>query len=152
MPWDLIVKAVEANTDQKWVRLYVQRWLAAPVQLPDGTLAQRDRGTPQGSPISPLLTNLFMHYAFDTWMAREFPTVPFERFCDDGVVHCVSERQARYLRERIADRLGELGLRLHPEKTRIVFCEQAGRAGSAEHTSFTFLGVRNECREKVVGR
>ena len=118
VPWHLIVKAVEANTGQKWVLLYVERWLKAPVQHPDGTLERRDRGTPQGSPVSPLLANLFMHYGFDLWMVREFPTIPFERFCDDVVVHCVSEKQARYVRERTAARLGELGLRLHPDKTR----------------------------------
>ena len=82
VPWHLIVRAVEAHTDVPWVVLYVKRWLAAPVRLPDGTLAERDRGTPQGSAISPVLANLFMHYAFDAWMAREFPTVPFERYAD----------------------------------------------------------------------
>ena len=90
VPWDLIVKAVEANTDLPWVVLYVQRWLQAPLQLPDGTLQQRDRGTPQGSAVSPVLANLFLHYAFDAWMAREFPAVSFERYVDDAVVHCVS--------------------------------------------------------------
>ena len=140
VPWDLVVKAVEANTDQKWVVLYVQRWLQAPVQHPDGTLEQRVKGTPQGSPISPLLANLFLHYTLDAWMERELPSVPFERYCDDGVVHCVSEKQARYVRARIAARLGEVGLRLHPDKTRIVFCEADRREGSHEHTSFTFLG------------
>ena len=94
---DLIVKAVTAHTDQPWVLLYVRRWLTAPIQLADGTRAERDRGTPQGSAISPVLANLFLHYAFDTWMAREYPTVPFERYADDAVVHCVSERQARML-------------------------------------------------------
>jgi RNA-directed DNA polymerase len=84
VPWDLIVKAVEAHTDAPWVVLYVKRWLAAPLQLPDGTLQQRDRGTPQGSPVSPVLANLFMHYAFDTWIEREFPAVWFERYADDG--------------------------------------------------------------------
>src|SRR6266550_1424464 len=98
------------------------------------------QGTPQGSPVSPLLANLFMHYGFDLWMVREFPTIPFERFCDDVVVHCVSEKQARYVRERIAARLGELGLRLHPDKTRIIFCGRTGRESSYEHTSFTLLG------------
>jgi retron-type reverse transcriptase len=98
VPWYLIVKAVEAHTDVPWVVLYVKRWLAASVRLPNGTLAERDRGTPQGSAISPVLANLFMHYAFDAWMAREFPTVPFERYADDAVVHCKSERQARYVR------------------------------------------------------
>lgn len=140
VPHDLIVKAVEANTDEPWVVLYVKRWLQAPVQHPDGTLEHRDRGTPQGSAISPLLANMFMHYAFDAWMEREFPTVAFERYCDDFVVHCFSEKQARYVRRRIEDRLGECGLRLHPDKTRIVFCQQDGREGSHEHTSFTFLG------------
>jgi len=84
MPWDLVVKAVEANTDLPWVVLYVKRWLAAPLQLPNGSLRQRERGTPQGSAISPVLANLFLHYAFDAWMAREFPGVGFERFADDG--------------------------------------------------------------------
>jgi RNA-directed DNA polymerase len=140
VPWHLIVKAVEAHTDVPWVVLYVKRWLAAPVRLPDGTLAERDRGTPQGSAISPVLANLFMHYAFDAWMAREFPTVPFERYADDAVVHCKSERQARHVRQAIADRMAEVGLRLHPDKTKIVYCKDGNRPGSYEHTAFTFLG------------
>ena len=84
VPWDLVLKAVEAHVTEPWVILYVKRWLAAPVQMPDGTLAERDRGTPQGSSVSPVLANLFLHYAFDTWMAREFPDCPFERYADDG--------------------------------------------------------------------
>ena len=140
VPWHLIVRAVEAHTDVPWVVLYVKRWLAAPVGLPDGTLAERDRGTPQGSAISPVLANLFMHYAFDAWMAREFPSVPFERYADDAVVHCKSERQARYVRQAIADRMAEVGLRLHPDKTKIVYCKDGNRPGSYEHTAFTFLG------------
>jgi RNA-directed DNA polymerase len=95
VPWDLIVKAVEVHTDAPWVVLYVKRWLAAPLQRPDGTLQPREMGTPQGSAVSPVLANLFMHYAFDTWLAREYPTVEFERYADDAVVHCVTERQAR---------------------------------------------------------
>jgi RNA-directed DNA polymerase len=140
VPHDLIVKAVENNTDQRWVVLYVKRWLKAPLQHPDGTLEQRDRGTPQGSAISPLLANLFLHYAFDAWMDREFPSLPFERFCDDIVVHGFSEKQIRYVGRRIAARLREVGLRLHPDKTRIVYCQQDGREESYECTSFTFLG------------
>jgi group II intron reverse transcriptase/maturase len=140
VPHDLIVKAVEANTDLKWVVLYVKRWLKAPLQHPDGTLERRDRGTPQGSAISPLLANLFLHYAFDQWMAREFPSIAFERYCDDIVVHGFSEKQIRYVGRRIAARLREVGLRLHPDKTRIVYCQQDGREDSHEHTSFTFLG------------
>ena len=106
VPWHLIVKAVEAHTDVPWVVLYVKRWLAAPLQLPDGTLAERDRGTPQGSAISPVLANLFMHYAFDAWMAREFPAVPFERYADDAVVHCESEAPGRDVRQAIAEQDG----------------------------------------------
>ena len=146
VPWDLIVKAVEANTDAPWVVLYVKRWLAAPVQLPGGTLAERDRGTPQGSAVSPVLANLFMHYAFDQWMAREFPAVPFERYADDAVVHCVSERQAHYVRRAIAGRMAEVGLRLHPGKTKIVYCKVGKRKLGYEHTSFTFLGFTFRAR------
>ncbi len=138
--WDLVVKAVEANTDDPWVVLYVKRWLQAPLRLPDGTLQERDRGTPQGSAISPVLANLFLHYAFDMWMAREFPGVAFERYVDDAVVHCVSETQAHRVVAAIAARMEQVGLRLHPDKTRIVYCQDGTRRGSYEHTSFTFLG------------
>lgn len=121
--------------------MYVQRWLSAPLAQPDGTLVSRDRGSPQGASISPLLANLFMHYAFDAWMAREFPQVPFERFVDDVIVHCVSQQQASRLRDAIAARLAECGgLRLHPTKTRIVYCKMTGRYGSHEQVTFDFLG------------
>jgi len=146
VPWDLIVKAVEANTDQSWVVLYVKRWLQAPIQLPDGTIAVRDRGTPQGSAVSPVLANLFLHYAFDTWMAREFPAIPFERYVDDAVVHCVTERQARQVLAALVNRMEEVGLRLHPDKTRIVYCKDGKRRGSSEHTSFPFLGFTFRAR------
>jgi RNA-directed DNA polymerase len=140
VPWDLILKAVEHHTDQRWILLYVRRWLTAPMQQPDGVLVERDRGTPQGSAISPLLANLFMHYAFDAWMVREFPSIPFERYCDDVVVHCGSERQARMVRDAIAARLAQVGLEMHPDKTRIVYCKDADRRDTHEVTSFTFLG------------
>jgi group II intron reverse transcriptase/maturase len=138
---DLVLKAVAHHTDQRWVLLYVERWLKAPLQRPDGSLQARDRGSPQGSAVSPVLSNLFMHYAFDAWMAREHPGVQFERYCDDVVVHCRNEAQAHRMREAIAGRLGDCGgLELHPQKTRIVYCRDRNRRGSAEHTSFTFLG------------
>ena len=140
VPHDLLLKAVAHQTDERWVLLYIERWLKAPMQMPDGTLTARDKGTPQGSPISPLLANVFMHYAFDAWMVREFPGCPFERYADDIVAHCDSEDQARALRDSIATRLGALGLELHPEKTKVVFCQDANRPGEAEHTSFDFLG------------
>jgi len=140
VPWELMLRAVARHTDQKWVVMYVERWLKAPMQKPDGTLVQRVEGTPQGSPISPLLANLFLHYALDAWMVREFPAVPFERFADDAVIHCVSERQAREMREAVARRLVEVGLELHPDKTRIVYCKNSNRCGTYEHVSFTFCG------------
>lgn len=140
VPHDLVLKAVAHHTDQKWILLYVQRWLVAPLQRPDGTLVVRDRGTPQGSAISPLLANVFMHYAFDRWMVREFPDVRFERYCDDAVLHCVSEEQARLVWAALADRLAQVGLELHPDKTRIVYCKDANRTGSHDLTRFTFLG------------
>lgn len=140
VPWDLVLKAVAHHTDQRWIQLYVERWLKAPLQRRDGTLVARERGTPQGSAISPLLANLFMHYAFDAWMVRAFPGLRFERYCDDAVVHCGSEREAHHVRDAIAARLGQVGLELHPDKTRIVYCKDADRRGSYEHTKFTFLG------------
>lgn len=142
VPWDLVVKAVAANitTEQRWVALYVRRWLAAPIQQPDGTLLERDRGTPQGSAISPVLANLFLHYAFDMWLEREFPAVVFERYADDAVVHCATQRQARQVLAALVERMVEVGLRLHPDKTRIVYCRDSRRRGSFECVSFTFLG------------
>ena len=140
--WDLIVKAVEKHTgrEARWVALYVRRWLAAPLQQPGGTLQERDRGTPQGSAISPVLANLFMHYAFDTWLDREFPLVRFERYADDAVVHCVSEHQARKVLAALHERMAEVGLELHPGKTKIVYCKDSNRRSPFGDVSFTFLG------------
>jgi RNA-directed DNA polymerase len=151
VPHDLLLKAVAHHTDERWVLLYIARWLTAPMQMPDGTVIAREKGTPQGSPISSLLANLFMHYAFDMWMTREYPGCPFERYADDIVTHCVTERQAQNLLDSIAVRLGAFGLELHPEKTKIVFCKDAKRRGEAEHTSFDFLGYTFRGR-KVKGR
>ncbi len=142
VPHDLLLKAVAHHTRQRWVLLYIDRWLKAPMQMADGTLAAREKGTPQGSPISPLLANLFMTYAFDMWMTRECPGSPFERYADDIVVHCDTESQARRLWAMIAERLKPLGLELHPEKTKVVYCKDANRPGTSEHTSFDFLGYR----------
>jgi RNA-directed DNA polymerase len=140
VPWDLMLKAVDRHTDSKWVLLYVERWLEAPMLMPDGTLNARTKGTPQGGPVSPLLANLCLHYGFDAWMSREFPTVVFERFADDAVVRCVAERQARQVREAIADRFAEIGLELHPDKTKIVYCKDSRRRQEFDQVSFTFCG------------
>lgn len=153
--WDLIITAVAAHVRLPWVILYVQRWLAAPVQMPDGTLERRDRGTPQGSPVSPVLANLFLHYAFDTWMAREFPGCPFERYADDAAVHCPSQARARQVLAALEQRVSEVGLRLHPDKTRIVYCKDGSRRGRHDGpVSFDFLGFtfRARCMNGRRGR
>ena len=137
---ELIERAVAHHTDLAWVRLYIGRWLQAPIQREDGTLEQPTRGTPQGGVASPLLANLFMHYAFDAWMQRTLPSVPFERFADDAVVHCRSKRQAESVLTAIRERLLACGLELHPIKTRIVYCKDTDRRGTHEHVSFDFLG------------
>ena len=146
VPHDLLLKAVAHHTDERWVLLYIARWLTSPMRMPDGTLMAREKGTPQGSPISPLLANVFMHYAFDRWMAREHPGCPFERYADDVVVHCDTENQAQALRAAIATRLKTLCLELHPAKTKVAYCKDANRPGDAEHTSFDFLGYTFRAR------
>ncbi|WP_261574225.1 group II intron reverse transcriptase/maturase [Frankia gtarii] len=140
VPHAQIVAAVEKHTNLSWVVLYVKRWLVAPVQHPDGSRVTPAKGTPQGSAISPLLSNLFLHYAVDAWLARNFPVVRFERYCDDIILHCYSQRQASYLRSVVEKRLLEFGLRCNPDKTRIVYCKQDGRDEEYPVTSFTFLG------------
>ena len=140
VPWDLMLKAVTHHTSERWVLLYIERWLRAPMQMPDGTMREREKGTPQGSPVSPVLANLFMHYAFDLWLVREYPACPFERYADDAVIHCATKRQAERLLVNLAERLGAVGLTLHPDKTKIVYCQDTSRRGEAEHTSFDFLG------------
>ncbi len=148
---DLLLKAVAHHTDERWGLLYIERWLKAPMQMPDGTLVERGKGTPQGSPISPLLANVFMHYAFDRWMDREHPDSPFARYADDIVVHCNTENQARSLLASIAERLEALGLELHPDKTKIVYCKDTRRRGTSQHTSFDFLGYTFRAR-RVYGQ
>jgi group II intron reverse transcriptase/maturase len=140
IPHDLVERAVAHHTDSPWVRLYIARWLRAPVQTTDGTREQRTRGTPQGGVISPLLANLFLHYAFDLWMRRKYPHVQFERYADDAIVHCRSEKQARTVLEAICDRFLQCGLELHETKTRIVYCKDDDRPGNSESVRFDFLG------------
>jgi group II intron reverse transcriptase/maturase len=137
---DLLMKAVRHHTDLKWIHLYVERWLKAPLQRVDGTLEDRTAGTPQGGVISPLLANLFMHYAFDEWIRRTFPSVPFERYADDVAIHCVSLDQARAVLEAVRKRLRECQLELHPEKTKIVYCKDDKRRGEFSPHTFDFLG------------
>jgi RNA-directed DNA polymerase len=140
LDWALLLKAVRRHTKLRWVVLYIRRWLQAPVLMPDGQLMQRERGTPQGGVVSPLLANLFLHYAFDAWMRREYPQVPFERYADDIICHCDSREQAQRLRERMEQRLKDCGLTLHPVKTKIVYCADSERREGHEGCRFDFLG------------
>jgi RNA-directed DNA polymerase len=138
--WELLMRAVRKHTECPWLLLYIEQWLKAPVQLEDGTLEVRVCGTPQGSVISPLLANLFLHYAFDMWMQRSHPHIPFERYADDAICHCRTEAEAQSLRAALERRFAECGLELHPQKTRIVYCKDDDRRGEYSETKFDFLG------------
>ena len=136
----LLMKAVRHHVNCKWVLLYIERWLTAPMQSQNGCLTERKKGTPQGGVVSPLLANLFLHYAFDRWMATQFPKLPFCRYADDGLVHCRSLKQAHYIKARLAKRMQECGLELHPEKTKIAYCKDVQRQQQYETIQFDFLG------------
>jgi group II intron reverse transcriptase/maturase len=134
--WELLLRAVRRHTQCPWVLLYIERWLKAPAMQEDGTLVPRDRGTPQGGVVSPVLANLFLHYAFDAWMVRRFPGVPFERYADDAICHCHTEREALVLRHALERRFSECALVLHPDKTKIVYCKDTNRKG--EYSNYQF--------------
>jgi RNA-directed DNA polymerase len=136
----LLMKAVRAHCQCPWVLLYVGRWLKAPMAMEDGTLVERDKGTPQGGVVSPLLANLFLHYALDMWLTRTHPEVAFSRYADDGVIHCRGQKQAESLMREIGERLRECKLEMHPEKSRIVYCRDSRRRMDYPNTEFTFLG------------
>jgi group II intron reverse transcriptase/maturase len=140
LDWALLLRALRCHTDCKWVLLYVERWLKAPVSMPDGTLVSREKGSPQGSVISPILANLFLHYAFDRWMQEHYPGIPFERYADDAICHCQSETQAQQLQAALVDRFDRCKLELHPQKTKIVYCKDSNRRGSYPVQCFDFLG------------
>jgi RNA-directed DNA polymerase len=146
---NLLLKALKHHCKIKWILLYVERWLKAPMQMEDGLLLTRVKGTPQGGIISPILANLFLHYAFDAWVRRELPNMPFCRYADDGLLHCVSHSQAKYAFSRISQRFKECGLEIHPDKSRIVYCINANSKEKHENISFDFLGYTFMPRSSV---
>jgi len=146
--WELLLRAMRRHTDYPWVLLYLDRWLRAPVRMPDGTLVARESETPQAV-VGLVLANLFLHYAFDLWMQREYPTIPFERYADDVICHGASEAQALELHQALDKRFAECRLRLHPQKTKIVYCKDANRPEDYLERSFEFHGYTFRSRSAV---
>ena len=134
------MKAVRFHITEKWLILYIERWLKTPFTTMNGDIVERTSGTPQGGVISPVLANLFMHYAFDKWMERNSPNTPFERYADDAIVHCRTEEEARMTLQKLQRRFNECGLELHPDKTKIVYCKDKDRNKEYPVTEFDFLG------------
>ncbi len=146
---ELLMRAVRKHCSVSWVLLYIERWLKAPMETKEGQRVARERGTPQGGVVSPLLANLFLHYAMDVWMRKHLRSVQFCRYADDGVIHCQSEEQARRVLQKLGERLSECGLELHPEKTRIVYCQDVNRKAVYPNVQFTFLGYTFRPRKSV---
>ncbi len=145
----LLLKALRHHCDERWVLLHVERWLTVPIVGKDGQATARTVGTPQGGPLSPILANLFLHYALDHWLVRHHSDIPFCRYADDGILHCRSEVEAVRMREQLAARLQDCGLEMHPEKTRIVYCKDSRRTKNYEHVQFDFLGYTFRPRRVV---
>lgn len=152
IPHDLLTKAVHKHTENPWVRLYIKRWMTAPMQFSTGSIASREKGTPQGGVISPILANLFMHYTFDKWMQRNYQRLAWCRYADDGLIHCHSKQEAEHMLLMLRKRFAECGIELHPVKTRIVYCKDGKRKDRCDNTSFDFLGYTfraRVCRSKA---
>jgi len=147
LPHDLLLKAVRKHVKCKWALLYMERWLTAPMEK-DGVLMERSRGTPQGGVISPILSNLFLHYTLDLWLTRTHPDLPWCRYADDGLVHCRTEQEAEALKAELQARLAACGLELHPAKTKIVYCKDGKRQRRYPNVTFDFLGY--QFRPRVV--
>ena len=144
---ELLLRALRKHCQTPWVLLYVERWLKAPMETPEGELIERTKGTPQGGVVSPLLANLFLHYAFDRWVSENLPGVPFCRYSDDGVLHCKNKVQGELVKQKLGERFRECGLELHPDKTQIVYCRDSNRKEKYPVNQFTFLGFTFRSRE-----
>jgi RNA-directed DNA polymerase len=149
---ELLMKALKYHCKCAWVLLYVERWIKAPLQLTDGTIVIRDKGTPQGGVVSPILANLFLHYAFDAWVRRKLPSIPFCRYADDGLLHCRSKKQAEYVLKMIEQRFHSCGLEIHPDKSGIIYCKDKNRKEEFDRISFDFLGFTFRPRRCVNGK
>ena len=146
---ELMLKAVRQHVSEPWILLYLERWLKAPLQNADGSLTQRTKGTPQGGIVSPVLSNLFLHYVFDSWMTRKLPKSPWCRYADDGLVHCKTKQEAENILSLLRARFIACGLELHPTKTKIVYCKDQNRKGNHEENKFDFLGFTFRRREAM---
>jgi RNA-directed DNA polymerase len=138
---ELGMRALQKHTTEKWVLMYIERWLKAPIEHEDGSWEYPTKGSPQGGVVSPLLSNLYLHYTFDKWMSIWYSGIEFERYADDIIVHCWTKEEAEQLLVAIKERFERCGLRLHPEKTKIVYCKNSNRKGNHENVSFDFLGL-----------
>jgi len=148
IPHDLLMRAVQKHTDEKWVLLHIERWLTAPLQLVDGTIVARTKGVPQGSVIGPILSNLYLHYAMDMWLVANYPEFRFERYADDAVIHCRSGEQAERLKVNLSKRLNECGLEMNEQKTKIIYCRDSNRRRKMKtEVKFDFLGYTFMPRE-----
>lgn len=152
----LLLRAVEKHVKCEWAKLYVKRWLTAPMQCADGTLVARTKGTPQGGIVSPVLANLFLHYTFDVWISRNHPANPWCRYADDGLVHCRTEQEAQAIMAALDERFAQCGLQMHPDKTKIIYCKDGQRKGQGPNKQFDFLGytfrprrVKNSARNSM---
>ncbi len=137
---------------EKWILLYVERWLKAPIETLGVGLLARTQGTPQGGVISPLLANMFLHVVFDGWMRQYYPIIKWERYADDIIIHCGSEKEAHLVLEAVQNRLGTVGLTTHPDKTQIVYCKTGNRTDNYPRISFDFLGYcfkPRQCLSKI---